>query len=140
MRGGAHEGDGIAGKGRGEARRDVVPDEVALHAGVRVRFVVDPGEPAGRRKGVDGRARQREEGPQQRRTLAHRPLRRHRGKPLRAGTAQQLEQERLRLVVGVVRECDDIGVSGSVRRVPGCARPGFETLAGNAPDCGAMNR
>ena len=48
VRGGARERGRIAGKRRGEARRDVAPDEIALDAGVGIRLVVDPLEAARR--------------------------------------------------------------------------------------------
>jgi hypothetical protein len=60
------EGGRIAGKRRGEARRDVAPDEIAFDAGVGIRLVVDPLETGSASICVDRSARQRQQRPQQR--------------------------------------------------------------------------
>ncbi|VWC16633.1 hypothetical protein BUB20358_05593 [Burkholderia ubonensis] len=94
-----------ARKVHGERRQYVDPQRIARKARVQVRFVVDPRELALRRIALELRAQQ----PQQRthaldacrrRTVA----RRHRGDPGDTRAAQQLQQHRLGLIVGVLRQ------------------------------------
>ncbi len=58
---------------------------------------------------------------------------------MRTRAAQELQQQRLGLVVGVVRERDEVGVDGGERRVARRARRGFEAHSAAALDPRAMH-
>ena len=139
VRGAAGERSGIPRKGGAKPWCDFVPNEVALDVGVRVRLVVDPSKSPRGRVRADRRSRQCEKGAQQHRTAGHRPQRRHRGKPVRTGAAQELQQQGFRLIVGVMGECDEIDGSVGERGIPGRSRRGFEARATAPLDLRAMD-
>ncbi len=108
--GGARECCRITGKRRGESRRDLVANEIALQRHVGVGLVLDPGEPARLGVGGDCRIGQREERTQQCRSRRQAAEPRHRGKAMRTRTAQQLQEQRFGLVAGVMGEHDKCGL------------------------------
>ena len=77
-------------------------------------------------------ARQRKQGSQQQWGITGigSPLEhRHRGQPLRPRATQQLQEDGLRLVVGMMRERHHVGAGAVQSRVPGATRDFFKTLA-----------
>jgi len=88
-----------------------VPDEIALQRQIVVALVLDPAEAAPARPGLDLGARNREQRPEH---LRARPGKRaQRGHPChaeRTRPAQQLQQQRLGLVVPMVGQNDEVAV------------------------------
>ncbi len=123
---GAHERRRIAGKGARETRRNLVPQEVASQRDIGIRFVVDPCKAARLRIRFDRRARKREKRAQQRAAPRAGLERRHRSEALRPRAAQELQQQRLRLVVGMMPERNEIGIDRLEHAIAGVARRRFE--------------
>ncbi len=139
MAGRAHERSRIPGKRLREAGCDLVPQEVSPEIRVGIGFVVDPVEPARPGAADDRRSRQREERPRESGAPGQKAKCRHRGETLRARAAQKLQQQRLRLVIGVVRERDHVGLRAredGEARVAGC---GLDALAAPARDRHAVH-
>src|SRR5690606_7558185 len=107
-----------AGRRRGPAtaqrRQDLAPQEVAIEGDVHVRGVFAPVEPVRPRMLLDLGTRHLQQGPEQQR-LAERAPRADACEPGHPAAAQQVEQQRLRLVVTVV--CREHGIAA--RAVPG---------------------
>jgi len=104
----------------------------------RVALVVDVREPLRAHPGIDGGTVDGEQGAPPRHAAAVVAQRRHRGEPARTGAAQELQEERLGLVVAMVRERDvaaaQAGGDVDERGVALPARLRFETGAGGARD------
>ena len=104
QRRGAGQRAGVPREDAGKGRHDRKPQRVAPMARRRVAVVVDEREAALTDPRVDRAARQAEERPQPGETAWVDSRFRHAGEAMRAGTAGKLQQQRLRLVVLVVRE------------------------------------
>ncbi len=137
--GGARERSRIAGKRRGETRRDLVAQEISLQRHVGVGLVVDPGEPT--RLGVrcDRRVGQREKRAQQRGPERSAAQQRHRGEAVRARAAQKLQQQCLRLVVGMMRERHEIGCDRFEHAIACGAGGGLDPIALRTSHAHAMH-
>ncbi len=100
-----------------------------------MRIVVHPVEPAIARRRLDRRAIDFEQRTQQR--GASRLPYRHAGEPGDAGAAHQLQQQRLGLVVAMVRERDRVSAALSKRGVARFARGALDAESGVARDAHA---
>jgi hypothetical protein len=135
---GANQRCGIAGEMRGEQRRNLVADEIPRVPAVGVALVVDPGDRSRRRVGGEGLAREVEQRTQQRWSTG--PECRHRSQALRTGTAQQLQQHRLRLIVRVMRESDHVDVGGEEAVVTRRSRDRLQAAAALASQLQRVHR
>ncbi len=99
----AHQYAGIAWRDRPERRNEIRAKRIAAIAMVGIAFVVDVVQAMLREVSVERCARNGEKRPQPP-DAAHKPRRRHGGQAAGAGAAQQLQQQRLGLVVGVMRQ------------------------------------
>ena len=108
-----------------------MPHEVARPVGVGVALVLDPGQPPGPREGLELGARDAQQGAKKHRRRAPsatglRPQRRHPRQPRGPGTAHELQQHGLGLIVLVLREGDEVRAQRGEVRVAGRAGRTFE--------------
>ena len=109
--------------------------EIARQPRVFVAFVVDPGQPAGLRIGVDFGARRAEQRAQQAQAVTVTFVA-HAGGTGNAATAQQVEEDGLGLVATMLGQQQRAAGPGTIgkSRVAGGAGGGFQSLAGAAVD------
>ena len=136
---GAGERRGVAREDGAETRCDLVAQEVAAQCRVGIRFVVDPRKAARSRIRIEVCGAQRDQRPQERDVGAERPHDGHRREPVRSGPAQQLQQHRLRLIVRVMGEGDEVGADFGEHGVARGARGGLDADSRRAPDLHAMH-
>ena len=113
-----------------EQRDRLASEKIAPADGVGIALILDPLEAPQARIGLDLRARDLEQRPQQPRARpGKRPRGRHRGKAAQAGAAQQPQQQGFGLVIAMLRENDEIGLQAREHFVAGLPRGALQAEA-----------
>lgn len=117
MAGRARQGGLRTGKRLFERWNQGMAKKITPEVGIAVTFILDPAQLMLRRVGFDRRTRNIEKRPNERRAIGGRAFRRHPGHASDAGATQQVQQNRLGLVVAMMSERQPVRSALTKRRV-----------------------